>query len=851
MTIDSQSSDESQSGSPAEQKGAGKPLALQLQNMIGATMLALVAGALVAGYVLWVSHFTVHQNFSDATEQAAIETAKRLTRITVQHPSFGRVGLCDLPAREGSGGLPKAPRTVGLNTLYATLRLDLIIAGRLHNQVMTDLVLRDLEEARKLEQELRRRLYRSVEQSPDRTDATSDVGAIYEQTFQELSAESARRQRKLNSLKIILGTLQPDNAPCVTSAPRPAPGAGSDSFVKNGLYRPFQPVPVNGAAAIYFYPVSDKIVLVDQLRFRRDPSQVIPSVVLIEAGYLADSQENAPGQDTEQMRAACAVTGAPTVKPEPSAFMLNFPQGPPPQFSSITSMLVSKHWLKPGQWQQAIRGKVPGSGSLGPLVENDPGDMMPGDALAMSLYHWLRYAGNEIDPESVLALLQKGWLKPAAPSGGQSGQNAEQAASINSCLVRETGARLYAILNQTGPSGAGQIAISNAFAAATPVQVRPGSALPLSVDTDGNVNLPGACGFDKELVASFFNALHKTNLAGVETQSVASALTKRAEAQLAQLDRKVYLQKEELTSLRQRRERMEHDTEPPSELANQLILLSDRMLNLEQSIASDEADRKRYQKAIQLAQIAASNGQKATLKSFDICSRMAQLAVGGLTRENQIDGVYLLSKRWIFVAHPAPVLEEDILAAASSALPATEKLSEWLSREFKVWQECSAPKTLVKVEPQGLAGSKAAPPSAEPTVVILDSEAVERGGAAALKVYRRAAFSNVGIPAGQLFYYAENALQSGAQVKLSWSVVGRDLVAVRSDRFRGDAQASSELNWCRQGDVPQTACPGLACEFQVCAPLPVDPGFETDIYLTNPSNLERMPLVPPVPSGMI
>ncbi len=849
MTIDSQSSDESQTGSSAEQKVAGKPVASQLQNMLGAALLALAAGALIAGYVLWVGHFTAHQNFSDATEQAAVDTVKRLMQINVQHPSFGRVGLCDLPASDAVSGSSKRPRTVGLNTLYATLRLDLIIATRLHNQVMIDLSMRDLEEARKLELELRRRLYRSVEQNSDRAFATNDDGAVFEQTFQELSAESGLRQKKLNTLKIILGTLQSDQAPCVTIAPRAAAGAGPDSFVKNGRYRPFQPVPINGAATIYFYPVADKITLVDQLQFRRDPSQVIPSVVQIEAGYLGNSPETGREQEIEQVKVACAVVGAPAVKPEPSAFMLSFPHGPPPQFRSIAAMLANKHWLKPGQWQQAIRGKVPGSGSLGPLVDNDPGDMMPGDAMAMALYHWLRYVGNEIEPESLLSLLQRSWLKEEPDRGEQSPAGSEPAVVINSCLVRETGARLYAILNQTGPLGAGQAAISNAFAAEAPSQVRPSSALPLTVDIYGNVNLPGASGFDKELVASFFNALHKTNLSGIETQSVALALTKRSEAQLNQIDRKVYLQKEELVSLRQRRDRMEHDTEPPPELANQLILLSDRMLNLEQSIAEDEADRKRYQRAIQLAQIAASNGEKATLKSFDVCSRMAQLAVAGLQRASNLTDAYLLSKRWLFTAHPSPVREEDILSSASDS--SVQKRSSWLTREFSVLEERTEPNATVRNEQSGVAGSKSAPPAAKPTVVVLDSEAVERGGTGVLKIYHHAPFSNVGVPAGQLFYYAENTLQSGAQVKLSWSVVARDLVALRTDRFRGDAQPSSELNWCRQGDVPQTGCPGLACEFQVCAPLPVDPGFATDIYLTNPGNLERMPLVPPVPGGMI
>jgi hypothetical protein len=809
-------------------------------------LLALAAGVFVSLYVVWVRQMTVHQKFSNAVEQAAIVSADSLAKLTIQSPTFGPVGLCDLPAGPAAG--QQSFRTVGLNTLYATLRLDAIIAYRLHNKVMMKLCREDLKQVRQLEKELIRKLNQAVEQKSLGAYSAVEGGSLYQQVFQALAVESRTGRRKLFSLKVMLGTLAGDNLPCLT--PTPAQIDRGASYAKDGFYKPFCAVPVPGDEPVHFYPAGDKPLLFSADHFR-PANSVAPSAVLVEATYKGPAVDGGP--DVVQVRKACSLVGAPAFQTAPSAFILNFPQGAPPQFGSIAGMLAGVRFLKPGQWQQTIGANVPGDGSLGPLAE-DPGDMMPSDALAMTFYHWLRYAGCEVDPASVVALVDQPWgqakVSPGDTADDSSSRNQASDSSIviNSCLVRETGARQYAILNQTGPGGAGQDAISNAFSSGTGDDVRPQSALPLWVDVYGNVNLPERRGFDSELVSRFFADLHATNLAGIESQSTARTLVQQADSRIKQLDRSIILNTERLSSIRQRRDRTVGDAGAPALVAKQRQLLDDQVIALEEGISAAANEKRKFMKVLELAQIVGVNGEKATSKSFDICARMSRLASSGLEPAGGAGNTYLLGKRWLFTPQVKPISDMEILAVASGEGP---QGNPWLNRQFSVLEETHGELSSSKPEERGLSGSQNLPQPALPMVVMLDSEGLKAGRPARLKRFRRSPYSNVGIPLGQLFYYAEDTLQSGGNVKLLWSVVARDLVAFRVGPQAGECQPSSESGWCRQSDMPEAICPGLACEVQVCAPLPQVPDFQTDIYLSNPTNTETTSLVPPVPSKLI
>lgn len=813
--------------------------------------LALLGALLVALYVVWVSHMTVHHQINDTVEQAAITAAQKLAQVTVKDQVFGTVGLCDLPV-SASGGETSRQRTLGLNTIYATLRLTAIIAAKLDNPVMFSLCTNDLLQARQLQQDLTQALYQSVEPEPYRSYLAEGIGPVYREVYKAVSAEAAREKRRLLSVRIALGTLEGEDAPCTTPAPRSPGDASSQQFSSKGFYLPLHAVPVPGSASVRFYPLADKAMLVDPARFKSGQLPVAPSAVMIEVSYAlpVDSENILPATRVEK---ACAIVGAPAVHREASAFMIDCPQGSPPQFTCVSDILSGRHWLRAGQWQQAAGAAVPGDGTLEPLPEDSLPDMLPGDALATALYHWLRYVGTEFDPGNVTAMLEQRWSTPPPASGDapvRHGGAADQPAAINSCLVRETGARRYAIANQTGPGGAGQSAISKAFSTTLSNQARPASALPLIVDAYGNINVPGHRGFDKQLIYDFLAALAKTNLAGIESQSSARAMLVRAEAGIAELQRKLSLDGVELISLKHRRQRLASQAPLPPPVARQLQLIDDRLASLADTTSASEEEKRKYQKVVEFARLIARHGEEATSRSFDICSRLSRLAAGGLDVANSSRRSYVLSGKWLFVPHVTPVSEEEILAVASGELPASS--CEWLSPQFAVFQEVRDQALLLpRALPGGLESGRAEPAAAPPLVIVMDSTALRAGQTPSLKIMGRSPFGGVAIALGQLFFYGENALQSGADIRASWSVVLRDLVALRRDRTNGEAQPSTEAGWCGQNYLPETGCPALAGEFQIGSPLPDIPDLPADLHLTNPANLERATLIPPVPAGMI
>ncbi len=799
------------------------------RSVAAIVLLAACVGAAVAVYVVGVRNFTTHQKFRNVVEQAAMVAARRLSGVTVEDQVFGPVGLCDLPADEqplpGKGG----QRTIGLNTLYATLRLEALVAQRLRQPVMLELARRDLKRARAVEQELVHRLFEAVQPNPYQT-YPAETASIYEQVYQELAAQSAQEGHQLKGLTITLGTVRRPDSTCAIRA-APGQGEGPADYACRGLYRTGRPVPVPGADPVHFFPLAGRVTLVSPAEFDSGLLTVAPSAVLIEADYRPDEGLGTRRRPATPPRIACALTGAPPHVPARSAFLLGFPHGVPPQLHAVSDILLQPAWRNVGQWQQAIGADIPGAGTLGPLAEGEPGEMTPGSALAVALYHWLRYAGPDTEVENLLELINRPF-PPAAGAGGPGWQ------PINSCLARDTGARAFAVLNQTGPQGAGQEAISQAFAWAPRDKALPGSALPLCVDAAGNVDLPGGGEFDPNMVFDFLQALHETNLAGIECRSTARAVLERVRGELVRLDKEISLDAEELASLRQRISRQGQGQASPAVLRQTPLLLK-RVAELEGSLSRLNTRRRIGLRAVGLASRLEENGSQAAVRSFQLCSRLGELSGSGLTRSRAQPGAFLLNGRWLFIPHRRPLSEETLLDVASGRLD--PRSSGWLDRRFLVLAE--APEA-------GDAYARPAPP-ARPLVVVLDSEALKPGRSPRLRTYRRSPFGAVGIPAGELLYYSPNALESGTAIKVGWSVLLRDLVAFRVDRRRGEAQPSSEPDWCRQGDLTEATCPGLACEFQVRSPIPVPPGFQVDWYLTNPFTGEQASLVPPVPPAMI
>lgn len=809
-------------------------------NEFAKLILWMCAGSvLMVSYVTFVNRYTVHPPKADVVQNAALLAARELAEITVQHPSFGEIGLCDLPpgrpTRRGSNGV----QAISIDRVYETLKVDGEIADRLNHPLISKLVANDVQLAHQLEKELSQKLKQAVETDasqnnlnpPSSGNGNEQDNTVYRDIYKMLSADSQGQQASSIDVKVKLGR------------------ARSAIFTRD--------CPVRA---------------VDQKDFLATTQDEAPYLVLVEATY---DRKNKSGQPVVEHRAACALIAAPNVAPPPAAFVINFPAGVPPQFNSARDVLFYDQWKSRGDWQQAVGSNVPGKGSLAPPLGSVMHSMSPGDAMAVALHDWLKCSGPEVDPDRAVQLIQSRWDTSSLNSTGKQSGSAEAVAgaqrSINSCLAQDTGAREYSIMNQTGPGSTGQTALSRAFAIFDQTtqnlaqQSFPPSALPLVVDRNGDCNLAGKHGFDATLVQDFLGSLHKTNLAALSSLGTARQLSTATTAALNQLQQKMYIEKQELASVsthvagRMQDESTKHKSDSQTGTPSHLIEVAQaRIATLKAIIEADERQRHKFERMHRQAVQAILNATKVANATFDLGANALQLCRNGIYRIDGKEKKFLVGNKFVFVPMIVPLTEPDFVVTDSQNL--LVELTPWFGKSMDVVMsvESAYGDQVGKVTVEGkslkyVLDNMAAPVPFLSGIFVLDSRAINKSAAVkpAPLAKRGYAFANISIPPGQLLYYCQNAVTTGNQPKVAWSILLRDLVASKTtasmDEFVGVPIPSQERDWCGQH---QEQCPGLACELQIRCPLPVlDAKFE-DSYLKNPMNTQ-VPQIPPVPPDML
>jgi len=837
------------------------------------TLLTIAGGLLIVLYVAMVNLLTAQRKQSDAVENAAVLAARELSQITVQHASFGEVGLCDLPRS----------RARSIDGVYETLRIDADIADDLKQKLMQSLVDKDLETAKKLEQELAQKLALAVKPdtaqvadskaAPGSEENEDQDNSVYRHVYRLISSDREAQSSSSVELSMQLGKAK-------------SPIISRDCDIR----------------------------LIDPAEFVAVDDKHAPYLVLIKTTYEKRSKNKGTAKVVKQ---ACALIAAPTIAAPPAAFMINFPQGIPPQFRSAADILKYKNWTNKGDWQQAVGSEVPGKGSLAPPLETSMATMSPSDAMAVALYHWLKSAGTTVDPDRAVALINSQWqLSTLAKVNAERKEDVldittEQGlGSINSCLARDTGAREYSIMNQTGPESVGQTALCRAFSVVDQSgqslnqSAFPQSALPLVVDQNGNCNLSGRIGFDHDLVQDFLRCVHDTNIAAIASTAMAKQFTTQTGTALSQSQQKVFIEQQELASVSSRLARLLDDAkkqqpalpttkqqpaalstpssnEPdatPSEDPQRIISLSNERIDaLKSSIKSDELEQRRYLEILKLANHATTNANRAATATFELCTHAFKLCQG-IRRLDSPPHSFLIGNKYIFIANTVPLQESDFLKATASigstAQPGTtsdgtspqsyDNATPWFGTNLAtiVSAETAFGGTIDKVT---VGGKPLSQVLKEPLVnspfpfgiVILDSRTLGKSasGQPASQGYSEYPFANVAIPPGESLYYCENAIKTGNQPEVAWSVLLRDLVASYSPGTATGAPAygspisSPEHDWCSVHEGGP--CPGLACELQIRCPLPILNDLTEDSYLKNPSTNGQIPQIPPVPPDML
>jgi hypothetical protein len=829
----------------AENSSAPRPLKVgDFKTILQLLLIAISGSTFIAIYILWIGISAHHKRTVDTAAIAALYAARQLSHVYVDSSSFGRVGLCDQVGEDAGTFAYSGPQAsvTGLNTIYKTLELDAAIAKHLKRKFMSDLIKKDLEQAKNIENELTVRLHEAAEpdlmeaqtaeySNPLYANSTTKQNNIYRDVYRMLAADKSSPDLSLIEVRLKLGRY------------KHALGKEHWPSSKIGLIEPPE----------LFVPLK---------------KGQAPYAVLVEAVFQTKAKNTSDPVKTVSKK-YCALISAPVHAPARSALVLTFPNGLPPVFDSVMSVLESPALNGTGDWQQAVGNEVPGKGSLAPSLQPVLPGMSPADAFSVALYHWLKRQGPTVEEQRLYTLLEAKWNSAATATNYETepNANAKDDTIPNSCLAIDTGARQYAILNQTGPGSIGQTALNKVFSiyndgvSNLPAANFPQNAMPLFVDQNGKCNLSGRLGYDQQFVNDYLKAVYDTNLAAVETAAVSKMVIARASAALSQLDQKIFIERQELNSVLNRVNRAVREkaasknNSSPDEVSRQTDLANEKIDALKSSIATHEEDRTNLRRTNQLAQITTTNANQVGVSTFELCTHAFKLCKEGVFRIDQPTKAFLISKKFVFTPCTKPVDESDFFKAETDV---SEDSKIWLTKDFDVIKSVENarlnPETLI-VEGHKyneFAAAISVKQVATASAIFLTTDALVGTEAPKPLLSNTYPFDNIRIPSGQLFYYCKDAIRTGDAPKVSWSVVIRDLVAsVGQNNFAqttGNPIPSDHPDWCKVSN--QHDCPGLACEFQLRTPLPVVSG-SAETSLTNPVNNAQIQQIPPVPADML
>lgn len=790
--------------------------AADVMSLLSIAGLVLLSGVLITLYTVLVHQFAVRTSSEDSVKQAAMHVAQDLRQLVVEDASFGPIGLCDTNI-----GTPENRRHItSLNRLYATLRLDNIVSKHVEAPIITALVETDFRRLKMLEKKLRDRITKRVAIS-------SNSESIFESAY-KLASGGRKTDEELVDLQIKLGSL---NSADLNSGMPVTESADEQGISSKGFYLANVDIPITESGTARFYQIANETRFVNNPEFVPAKPDMIPTAVLVEATFKSSKRNQ--HIDVVRTRSAVVVLGGVDASTPNSVLMVSFPQGMPSAFHSIRA-LVSGATEKTGAWQEAAGGNVPGQGHLAAAHGLDSTEMNGRDAVQTAFYHWMRSMGPKPRATGLERVFNYSWS--SLPVRSEEGEDQPKLSKApNSALIKDTGARAFAVFYQSGPGAVGQAVLKNAFEANSSASSIPHSAIPLNIDEHGNCNVAGRTGFDHKLIADLLESVYETNLVANESISVAKSIVSRLERAEQLASSTIRLAQEELTSVANRRARLEVPGEPSSEL-KALRKSEQEMLA---AITFQKSKRSEYQRVKERANIVLMNAESASQASFDVCSNMLRYAQGGVFRcEN--NRAFLLSNEYIFRPLSRSVTEDEIY----KDLTASD--APWLA-DRNVLEP--APNDLV-AEGMTVAERRAAQSSnrAMPRFIILESRALLSEDPQAF-VLSRSPFSDSGIPAGQLGYYAQDALTTGRDPQVGWSLLVRDAVANAS---KGSEPLSSTQNkWCLNEERAVSVCPGLAVEIQVRSPLPIIPDLPVGSFVVNPLSHERVSQIPPVPATML
>lgn len=333
------------------------------------------------------------QQIQGAVDSAALDTAVKISDITIDDPHFGFVALsCAPPVNpkyQTRSGFP-AP-VEGINELIGTLRLDMLLAEQLGNNRFRQLVLEDLTQAKATIVSLNKALAEGISPNQVPLKTVDAYKSGKEILISNLSSKLSYGTATVESYEVSIGGLKHGIG---TNVPVPLPlsEARCPKLSMNGnYYKPGVDIPVSKEHFV-FACVSNTPNLSPAEDFINLPDDVPMSVVKVQATVrLKQPLKIVPflGEISVNYVACAKARALPDVTP-PGVLTVQFVNGQINQINTLRDLIaaagVSSKFC---EIYQAIQGNYPDDVPSS-LQASNTQNFTAGDIFVMSIYDWIR-----------------------------------------------------------------------------------------------------------------------------------------------------------------------------------------------------------------------------------------------------------------------------------------------------------------------------------------------------------------------------------------------------------------------------------------------------------------------------
>lgn len=400
-----------------------------------------------------------HSEQRTAIESAAMTAAMDMSRIVINTPEYGYVGLSDA-APSGSytdpvGGDGYSNSVHSINTLLGTARLDLMIASVIPNiqgnnsstpePVMTALALKDLQKTYSVQTQLQNALLDAVKPNPAKTyydnqgvqvNVYQDALAAYQKNPSRMTGKGGYANGTLNLSLGYLSKGMVTNVNVPLGAPNSLPALTS-SQQANNCYKAYVNCPFGGQD-FYFAGIGDSVRLVDKKDWVANlsnlpntlPTPPLACIVKAEADNNLKAGSNSMSDTTLHAMACAAPANVYDPKPHPGIMTISFPDGQVFDFTSMADLFSDPQMNKnsnqttcytspngdyptdpstsltpnPGGWPLASPAS-PSNGQAGPCAA---------DYCKLAFYDWIRRAGTQANITAVQQIYTHPFDAPGA-----------------------------------------------------------------------------------------------------------------------------------------------------------------------------------------------------------------------------------------------------------------------------------------------------------------------------------------------------------------------------------------------------------------------------------------------------